>query len=219
MTKAERARQIDAEEFRRESEQALQRALAYSRQKQDERRRELLINVYGEAGKTMALHPKRRIRSDAATPVKGAKARRTRSTPITTELHTVDGKAMTAIQWADHLGIAVASLSARAKKLGSMEAAIRKGRSTGAGASAKAFTYNGLTLTRQEWADHLGISYTGFSNRVSKLGMIAAIEMGGTGYAKNPGVASNFSASKGTGGGSTAQDSPKITFSNKVMNE
>lgn len=34
MTPAERARQIDADEFRRESEQALARALEYSRQKQ-----------------------------------------------------------------------------------------------------------------------------------------------------------------------------------------
>jgi hypothetical protein len=110
MKPADRARQIDQEEFRRESEQALQRALAYSKRKQDERRRQFLITVHGEAGKTMPLV---------------AEEKRQSRQPVV--LYGVNGLTMTRKAWADQLGVSEACLYVRAKKLGSMEAAIAMG--------------------------------------------------------------------------------------------
>ncbi|MBM3089253.1 hypothetical protein GFB56_00265 [Ensifer sp. T173] len=77
-------------------------------------------------------------------------------------------------------------------------------------------TVNGQTRTLIEWASIVGITPQALLHRRRKLGsMAAAIAFQPTGrWAKPaPGVVSNLPTSKGTGAGSTAQESPEITFS------
>lgn len=150
MTNEERARQIDAEEFRRESEQALARALAYSNQKRMEEKARI-------TGTTAPVQ-------EAGKPSKFTLGRK-----------------------------------------------------------PELYAHNGMTRSISEWATHLNVSYGAFRRRVHLHGIAKAIEMGGRSKrghrAKTPGVDQNLSASKGTGGGSTAQETAKITFSNKAMTE
>lgn len=79
---------------------------------------------------------------------------------------------------------------------------------------ARVHTYNGLTLTVEQWAKRLGVKSTTLYVRQKKLGsMIAAIAWGTKGVkGKGAGVVSNLSASRETGAGGTAQDTSNITF-------
>lgn len=148
MTPAERARQIDKEEFAAESQAARERAFAYSkhcRQREQQRVRAWMGITKNVVNKVNQLHV-----SDRA------------------HRHTVNGQTKTLVEWADVLGITPKALLGRRRKLGSMEAAI-------------AFQPTG------RWAKR-----------------------------PDPGVVSNFAPSEGTGAGSTAQETPKITFSEKA---
>ena len=77
---------------------------------------------------------------------------------------------------------------------------------------------NGEYRTFEQWANYLGIKKKALLTRRHKLGSLeAAIAMGGPQRpGKRPGVSSDFAPSKGTGAGSTAQETPKITFSEKA---
>jgi hypothetical protein len=79
---------------------------------------------------------------------------------------------------------------------------------------------DGETKTLVEWANVLGISPKALLCRRRKLGsMEAALAFQPAGrWAKHPdpGVSPNFAPSEGTGAGSTAQETPKITFSEKA---
>ncbi|MBY2941414.1 hypothetical protein HF264_17110 [Rhizobium leguminosarum] len=81
-------------------------------------------------------------------------------------------------------------------------------------------TVNGESKTLVEWANVLGITPKALLRRRRRLGsMEAAVAFQPAGrWAKRPapGVSSNFAPSKGTGAGSTAQETPKITFSEKA---
>lgn len=180
----ERARQIDAEEFRRDSQRALERALAYSQQKKDERRRQFLVTIYGEEGKTMPLWstlPK----EDEEQPIKPEPKPKPKTskprTPNRLARHiTVNGETRTAREWAKVMGIGISTLFARAKKLGDFVAAVDQGgkqRRT----STDLITHNGLSLTRKEWAHRLGINYEALCSRIHKHGLHKAIAMGGPG--------------------------------------
>jgi hypothetical protein len=81
-------------------------------------------------------------------------------------------------------------------------------------------TVNGETKSLVQWANVLGITPNALLCRRRKLGsMEAAVAFRPTGrWARHdaPGVASNFPPSEGTGAGSTAQETPKITFSEEA---
>lgn len=79
------------------------------------------------------------------------------------------------------------------------------------GGPAQKRTAFGMSLTLQEWADHLGIGLNTLHQRMHKRGSLEdAIAVGGPKSPHRPkvepGVAKNFPALEGTGGGSTAQD-------------
>jgi hypothetical protein len=279
VTKEERARQIDAEEFRRESERALARALAYSKQKRAEeaaRVNGIKINeisqteirtILPRAGRQPKLHeykgesltlsawslrlgiplkklqqrvrrlgiagaitldqkPKRTrspkpkaIKTPKAKAIKAPKPKRppkpkAEKIAPKRKLYTHDGVTLNVMEWAKRLGICRSALHKRARELGSMEAAIAKVVIRGRVSSPH--EHNGLSLTFQEWADRLGVKYHSFTSRVHRKGLAAAIEQG---ISRTPGVGQNLRPSIGTDAGSTAQDSPKITFSEKATTE
>jgi len=95
--------------------------------------------------------------------------------------------------------------------LGKTEATPKLTMTTG---HARVHTYSGLTLTVEQWAKRLGVKPSTLYGRQKKLGsMIAAIAWGTKGVkGKRLGVVSNLSASRETGAGGTAQDTPNITF-------
>lgn len=86
--------------------------------------------------------------------------------------------------------------------------------------AAKLYTFGGATLTVAQWAERLGVKTPTLYVRRRKHGsMEVAIAMGGLlplGKKATPPVLSNFAPSKGTGAGSTAQETSKITFSQEA---
>lgn len=234
MTPAERARQIDQEEFRRDSEQALARALAYADQKRAvERARVRALEIRGIlTGSSLVSH------SDPMQPMKRAKGgtrtcirRSFRKADCTTV--TADGKTLTIRQWAKRLNLALNSLAVRKARLGSWEAAIAAGPAHSGKQTRKnpapfanpiapivQTEYEARRKSYREWADELGISHNTFCKRVSRLGsLVAAINLGPAHRQGGRGVVSDFEPSIGTGGGSTAQESAKITFPEKAITE
>ena len=228
MTPAEHARQIDAQEFKRDSKRALDRALAYSQQKKDERRRAFLITIYGEEGRTMPLWstlPKE-TEAQPVEPVPKPKIVRPREPvpkPKIVRPHeparqiTANGQTLTVQEWADHLQISMGTLFARLRKYGSLEAAVEQGgkqrRKTD-----KRITFDGQSLSMREWADHLGINYDAFYARVKKNGSDRAIKMGGPqkgGSRPRPansntlGVSSNLCPLRGPARGAPRKRAPK----------
>lgn len=92
------------------------------------------------------------------------------------------------------------------------------------GRVAPPITVNGVTRSRREWADALGISYNAFIQRVARDGPTGAVELG---FAKRrskhkqgqtPGVSDNFAQVLGTGAGSTAQETTNIDFHKDTEN-
>jgi hypothetical protein len=89
------------------------------------------------------------------------------------------------------------------------------------GKVAKLYTYDGTTLTVAQWAKRLGLCPPALYVRCRKYGsMEIAIAMGGAlpsgKKAVPPGVSSDFARSAGTGAGSTAQETPNLTFSQEA---
>ncbi|MGK9053127.1 hypothetical protein [Neorhizobium petrolearium] len=84
---------------------------------------------------------------------------------------------------------------------------------------AKLYTFNGKTLTATEWAGIAGIKLKTFHSRLRKgwtFDLAITVPPGerlGRFAHGRPGVPSDFPPSKGTGAGSTAKETPKITFS------
>jgi hypothetical protein len=82
--------------------------------------------------------------------------------------------------------------------------------------SAHRFTHDGRTLTLKEWADVTGISSLSLRSRLANgwsIGETLTVPVKMTGKRTHRGVSSNFIRLEGTGAGSTAQESPNITFS------
>ena len=68
-----------------------------------------------------------------------------------------------------------------------------------------------LTMTRKEWAAHLGISINVLDQRLHRTGSMAeAVAIGGARPTGRPGVGKNLPALEETGGWSHAQDIPQI---------
>lgn len=84
--------------------------------------------------------------------------------------------------------------------------------------TGRTYVFEGRALTVIQWAEVSGMSVSAIRKRLRKGWSIertltTPLDPRGT---TRRGVASNFDASKGTGGGSTSQESPNITFSEKV---
>ena len=217
MTPAEHARQIDQQEFEAESKAIVARALARAAAIQfSERRR---VETWIAAGEPV-------MQSMHADYVKRSILKAHQQARVI----TVDGEARTWQQWAQHLGVTRNTLNHRFRKLGSREAAIKfeppvkRVKASEQSATkprrqrqpyAKQHTSGGISMTQAQWAEHLGLSYDAFSQRIYRLGSFdAAVALGEKQRpGPKPGVVSNFRAPEGTGGGSTAQESSKITFS------
>ncbi|MEO5756715.1 MAG: hypothetical protein ABIQ51_07645, partial [Mesorhizobium sp.] len=108
-------------------------------------------------------------------------------------------------QWADHAGIQHATLRRRIKQGVTMEQALMV---THGERTLAVHTIDGLSKTLPEWAAHAGIKYNALIARIHKGRSLAeAVAM------NRRGVPSDLAASVGTGGGSTAQESTNIGFS------
>lgn len=195
MTPTERARQIDQQEFAAECKAALDRALAYSKQCRDSERRK--VNVY--MGR-----PEKAPERMSAKPTDPVQAK-----------HNIDGASRTVEGWARHLGITRAALSWRCRKFGSLEAAVAMGAGRPPGRQPFVIEFEAQRRTIKEWAELKGIEPVTIHNRLRSGWSIAdALTLPlGTKRGRPPGVTSNFAPSEGTGAGSTAQESPNITFS------
>ncbi|WP_320202370.1 hypothetical protein [Agrobacterium rosae] len=91
------------------------------------------------------------------------------------------------------------------------------------------FEYDGKTLTIAEWSELSGVNAVtirqrlrngwAISRAIEKAdGRATRVRISGKRPARRPGVSSVFGRSKGTGGGSTLQETPNITFSGKAEN-
>lgn len=198
MTPAERARQIDKEEFAAESRAALERALAYSTQCQDRERQR--INVYlGRPENAPAL----------------------KTAPFTPdpEKHSINGEARTTSEWARHLGINLNTLLWRCRSHGSLEAAVAMGGAHPPGRKPLVIEFEGTGRTVKEWAERTGLEPVTIHNRLRQGWTVQEALTSPSGARRGrPGVSSNFRRSEGTGAGSTVQETPNITFSGKVEN-
>lgn len=199
MTPAERARQIDREEFAAECAAVRQRAYAYVEHRRHEARAELAtwLGRPAPAGVfKVEMQPTRRRHVVAALE---------RYRELSAKRHTVGGLTMTKRQWADYLGITYSALNTRISRLGSLEVAIQQRSLRRSGVSVA-----GMTKSVTEWADFLGIARSVLYHRIKTEPaetLIAAY------LADPPGVVSNLPDNSGTGAGSTAQETPNLTFS------
>ncbi|MBB3566078.1 hypothetical protein [Rhizobium sp. BK491] len=197
MTAAERSRQIDKQEFEAECKAAHDRALAYAKQCRKVETQKVRAWLSGSEPPNM----QPALMKIAREPVK----------------HCVNGESRTMDGWAKHLGISIHTLIVRRRKLGSLEAAIAMGFGSRRGKRAAVIEFNGEALTIKEWAAKLGIKEDSLRQRAHGGRTIQdAIALGSAIRQRTPGVASNFEGSEGTGGGSTVQETPKITFSKKA---
>jgi hypothetical protein len=132
--------------------------------------------------------------------------------------YTHDGRTLTLAEWALTTGLSKDTIYSRLHSGWSIERALTPGDGRNADRSAR-HTINGESKTLKEWADHVGITYDGLMSRMRKGRTLAdalAMPSSVSRKAAGPGVVSNFAPSKGTGGGSTAQEMSKITFSEKA---
>lgn len=197
MTIAERARQIDKEEFAAESKAAIERALAYAQKRRDSERRKM--NLY--LGRP----------EDAASLIKPVLA--------VAHKHVFEGSAKTFSEWACHLGLTTSALHARVRKLGSLDRAIAMGAARLPGRQPIIIEHDGCKRTIKEWAALIGVEPMTIHNRLRSGWLLAdALTIPSGARIGRPGVSSNFRRSKGTGAGSTTQETPNITFSGKVEN-
>lgn len=139
------------------------------------------------------------------------------------KLHTHDGHTATVKQWAAKLGLAPATIKRRMSKGLTFEQAITVQRHTckpigrkPTGRPAQRYTVDGVTLPLSEWAERLGLSVAALHVRLHKGWTIAEAVTVPKGHQRNRGVALNLPLVSGTGAGSTAQETPEITFSEEA---
>lgn len=83
------------------------------------------------------------------------------------------------------------------------------------GPTAKLYFHDGKLMSLRDWAHHLGMPYQRLADRVRRNWPIELV-LSRQNLKGRRGVVSNFEASEGTGAGSTAQETPEITFSEKA---
>lgn len=195
MTPAERARHIDRQEFAAECQAVRERAFAYA--KQCRKLEKQMVKAWMQ---------------DDAQPIVQKFVFSGRP-PAT---HTYNGVSRTVAQWASHLGISAHTLANRRRRLGSFEAAIAMGGPTTGGPKPTLLTFNGQSRPLQHWAAITGLKASTLTKRLGSGWNVAdtlTTPLGG-----RPGVVANLRAIEGTGAGSTAQEIPEITFSEKAEN-
>lgn len=84
------------------------------------------------------------------------------------------------------------------------------------GRPAKRYTVNGITLPLSEWALRGGMTTSALHQRMRKGWTIEEVVKVPPGH-RRPGVVENLPGFSGTGGGSTAQETTDITFSEKAI--
>ncbi|MBX5023054.1 hypothetical protein [Rhizobium lentis] len=179
MTPAERARQIDKEEFAAECAAIRQRA-------------------YDWLASQRPSKPKDMTRGLA-------------------RLYEACGEEHTLREWSEITGISITTLNTRINVFNwPVERAVTE--TIGHfGRRGKEYTINGVTRSVSQWAKLAGISGSVAYTRITSGWPIEAaltLPKGSTRPTSDtPGVLSNFPSSEGTGAGSTAQESPNITFS------
>jgi hypothetical protein len=90
-----------------------------------------------------------------------------------------------------------------------------KGRAFGAN---KVLEHGGLALTLEQWAERQGMTYAALAFRLRNgwpIHQALTTPPRRSPSKRRPGVVSNFATFAGTGGGSTAEERPEITFSEK----
>lgn len=107
MTRAERARLIDKQEFEAECKAARERAFAYAEECRRRERQEFCDWVGKPEAELKLITKTRKLK------------------PV--EHHTYDGLSLTISQWAERLGVSASTLYTRKKTLGSITAAIAFG--------------------------------------------------------------------------------------------
>jgi hypothetical protein len=133
------------------------------------------------------------------------------------EACNVRGK--TVNEWAEHFGVARSVLYRRIKLNGSAEAVIAELSANPpavynyavSARNARTYEHDGKTRTLGQWADEVGLNVRTIRWRLHS-GWSLALALNTASNAR-PGVSSDFAPSAGTGAGSTAQETPNITFS------
>ena len=145
----------------------------------------------------------------------------TRDDPLTFE-----GITQPIIEWALDYGITPEIIIARLERGLSVATAITRPMQVAPGQKLPALqysarsvpsrlTYDGTTMSLNEWAQHIGISRHTLRNRLYS-GWSVERALTQEIQAKRAGVVFNSQALSGTGAGESAQETPEITFSQKA---
>lgn len=182
MTPAERARQIDKEEFAAESAAIRQRAYDWL------------------AKQRPSVKSKPEMRGRAM-------------------VYTALGHSRTLKEWAEASGIRMGVISQRIHCYNwNIEQAVTQPvGSARLNRAGRKYVVNGVARSVNEWAKDAGVSRHVIYERLAAgwpVEVALTLPKGSSRPASDkPGVPSNFAPSKGTGAGSTAQETPNITFS------
>lgn len=153
--------------------------------------------------------------------------------------HTIGGRTMTTRQWAAHFGVSYNALNQQVFRLGSLEAAVARydrvrknanapdrAQPTREHFDAKLITFNGETLTVDQWAARIGMNPKTLDCRLNRWPVDRALTEPLHGHRSRhrehrtrPGVVINLHPLLGTGVGSTAQEIPEITFSDSEVSQ
>ena len=119
-----------------------------------------------------------------------------------------DGLALTINEWSSRTGLKRNTILSRLRLRLPMDQVLRP-------VAPRSLTYNGQTLTIDEWADHTGLKRNTILSRLNLGWPVARVltePVLTRRQRRDRGVGSNLSGIPETGGGTTGQDSPKITF-------
>ncbi len=182
MNPAERARQIDKEEFAAECAAIRQRAFDWLATQRPEKPKDMMRGL--------------------------------------ARLYEAHGEKRTLREWSELTGISISTLNTRLNVYDwPVERAVTEevGQFGQFGRRGKEYTINGVTRSVSEWAKLAGISgHVAYTRITSGWPIEAALTLpkGSTRPTSHtPGAVSDFARSKGTGAGSTAQETPNLTFS------
>lgn len=191
MTPAERARQIDQQEYEAECRAARKRAMQHAEAcRQDEAAR-------------VAAWLGREAPTSSNRTILGRKPK----------LYTYNGQSKTLSEWAEIAGVSYQTFAQRIHSGMEFERAITMKKSE----RAQLHTINGEAKTLQQWADHAGVTYNTLSQRIHRGSTLAEAVAMPAGRWR--GVSLNLPPLMGTGAGSTAQEIPEITFSEKAKSQ
>lgn len=83
------------------------------------------------------------------------------------------------------------------------------------GPTPSLFFHHGKMMSLREWSRYLGVKHSTLLRRIRE-GWPIELALTSENFRGRRGVVSNFASSEGTGGGSSAQETPEITFSEKA---